>query len=81
MSFKDAVSGFLISLIVGFAIIWIIEIYTDKLLSTRSVKYQTTKETQEKISLLRDSFEMEYYKKLLESYPFEHSKIKNGTTK
>jgi len=81
MSFKDAISGFLISLIFGFFFIWIIQMYTDRLISMRIVKYQTTKETQEQISLLRDSFEMEYYKKQLESYPLEHSKIKDGTTK
>ena len=78
MSFKDFISGFLISLIFGFLFIWIIQMYTDKLISMRIVKYQTTKETQEQISFLRDSFEMEYYKKQLETYPFEHSKIQNN---
>jgi ABC-type glycerol-3-phosphate transport system permease component len=33
----------------------------------------------ERISFLRDSLEMEYYKKQLESYPFDHSKIKDTT--
>lgn len=28
-----------------------------------------------RVEYLRDSLQMEYYKKQLESYPFEHSKI------
>jgi len=75
MSFKDFISGFLISLILGFVVIWLIQMYTDKLISMRNIKYQNSKETQEQISFLRDSLEMEYYKKELESYPYEHSKI------
>jgi hypothetical protein len=31
-----------------------------------------------RIQYLKDSFQMEYYKKQLESYPQEHSKINNG---
>ena len=78
MSFKDAITGFLVSLIFGFVVIWMIQMYTDKLISMRIIKYQTTKETEEQISFLRDSFEMEYYKKQLETYPFEHSKIQDN---
>lgn len=33
------------------------------------------------IEYLRDSFEMEYYKKQLETYPIEHSKIPDTTVK
>jgi hypothetical protein len=33
----------------------------------------------ERISFLRDSLEMEYYKKQLESYPYDHSEIKDTT--
>jgi hypothetical protein len=31
----------------------------------------------ERIKYLKDSLEMEYYKKQLESYPFDHSEIKD----
>jgi hypothetical protein len=31
-----------------------------------------------RVQHLKDSFQMEYYKKQLESYPQEHSKINNG---
>ena len=31
----------------------------------------------ERVKYLRDSLEMEYYKKKLESYPFDHSEIKD----
>ena len=33
----------------------------------------------DRVKYLRDSLEMEYYKKQLESYPYDHSKI-NDTT-
>lgn len=33
----------------------------------------------ERVKYLRDSLEMEYYKKQLESYPFNHSEIKDTT--
>jgi pyruvate dehydrogenase complex dehydrogenase (E1) component len=35
---------------------------------------------QDKIKNLRDSLEMEYYKKQLESYPYDHSKIPTNDT-
>jgi hypothetical protein len=34
----------------------------------------------DKIKNLRDSLEMEYYKKQLESYPYDHSKIPTDDT-
>ena len=34
----------------------------------------------DKIKNLRDSLEMEYYKKQLESYPYDHSKIPTNDT-
>lgn len=33
----------------------------------------------DRIKYLRDSLEMEYYKKQLETYPFDHSEIKDTT--
>jgi hypothetical protein len=33
----------------------------------------------DRVKYLRDSLEMEYYKKQLESYPYDHSKIKDTT--
>jgi hypothetical protein len=78
MSFKDFIGGLFMSIIFGFVVIWMIQMYTDKVKSTRVTKYQTSKETREQVSFLRDSFEMEYYKKELELYPFEHSKIPNN---
>ena len=33
----------------------------------------------DRVKYLRDSLEMEYYKKQLESYPYDHSEIKDTT--
>lgn len=38
-----------------------------------------TYKEERRIKSLRDSLEMEYYKKQLESFPFEHSEIKDTT--
>lgn len=35
----------------------------------------------DRIKYLRDSLEMEYYKKQLETYPFDHSEIKDTLKK
>lgn len=61
----------IISIIVGVFLVLGISIKNN----TRIIRYQTRKETQEQIKFLRDSFEMEYYKKQLKTYPFDHSKI------
>ena len=61
----------IISIIIGVFLVLGISIKNN----TRIIRYQTRKETQEQIKFLRDSFEMEYYKKQLETYPFDHSKI------
>jgi len=39
------------------------------------------KMTHNRLEYLRDSLEMEYYKKQLESYPYDHSEIKDITVK
>jgi len=70
MKIKDYMIVSLISIVIGFIIIYGININ-----SNRIIRYQTTKETEEQIKFLRDSFDMKYYKKQLESYPYEHSKI------
>jgi len=44
------------------------------LLSTRK------KMTHNRLVYLKDSLEMEYYKKQLESYPYDHSKIPTDDT-
>lgn len=33
----------------------------------------------DRVKYLKDSLEMEYYKKQLESYPYDHSEIKDTT--
>jgi hypothetical protein len=35
----------------------------------------------DRIKYLKDSLEMEYYKKQLETFPFDHSEIKDTTVK
>jgi hypothetical protein len=35
---------------------------------------------QQRVQYLKDSFEIEYYKKELESYPYDHSKIPTDDT-
>ena len=77
MKTKDYIIISLLSIVLGYIII-----YEVKVNSNRIIRYQTTKETEEQIKFLRDSFDMKYYKKQLESYPYEHSKIpKDDTTK
>jgi hypothetical protein len=70
MKIKDYMIVSLISIVVGFIIIYGINID-----SNRMIRYQTIKETEEQIKFLKDSLETQYYKKQLESYPYEHSKI------
>lgn len=38
----------------------------------------TMKVKEEKYRILKDSLEVEYYKKQLESYPYNHSEIKDS---
>ena len=75
MKIKDYIIGTIFSIVFGFAVIYLIKFYTTKINSNRIIRYQTRQETKEQIQFLRDSFEMQYYKKELESYPHEHSKI------
>jgi len=84
MNNKDFILNFIASLVFGFILVWIVNFYIDKVNSNRMrmIRYQTPQETREQIQFLRDSFQMEYYKKQLESYPYEHSKIiTNDATK
>ena len=75
MKTKDYIIISLLSIVLGYIII-----YEVKVNSNRIIRYQTTKETEEQIKFLRDSFEMKYYKKQLELYPYEHSKIPTDDT-
>jgi hypothetical protein len=76
MSIKDYIINILVSLLLGFIVIVSVNYYYKQINSTRIVRYQTPQETKEQIKFLRDSFEMEYYKKQLDSlYPLNHSKI------
>ena len=82
MNTKDFILNFIASLVLGFIVVGVVNFYVDKINSNRMIRYQTPQETREQIQFLRDSFEMQYYKKQLESYPSEHSKIPtNDTTK
>jgi uncharacterized membrane protein len=82
MSIKEYIINILVSLLLGFIVVAVVGYYFKQINSNRMIRYQTPKETKEQIQFLRDSFEMEYYKKQLESYPFEHSKIPiDDTTK
>lgn len=38
----------------------------------------TMRVKEEKFRLMKDSLEVEYYKKQLESYPYDHSEIKDS---
>ena len=46
---------------------------------TSKINNSTPQMSHDRISFLRDSLEMEYYKKQLESYPYDHSEIKDTT--
>jgi Mg2+/citrate symporter len=77
MKIKDFLVGMVGSLILGILVIWLINYYVGEIKNYRTIKYQNREETKEQIRFLRDSFEMEYYKKQLDStYNFNHSKIK-----
>lgn len=76
MSVKDYIINIVVSLLLGFIVVLVIGYYFKQINSNRIIRYQTTQETKEQIKFLRDSFEMEYYKKQLDlSYPLNHSKI------
>ena len=71
MKSKDYFILVVISLVIGFLITKINKFGTN----TRIIKYQTQEETRDQVKYLKDSFSDDYYKKELESYPFDHSKI------
>jgi hypothetical protein len=76
MSVKDYIINIFVSLLLGLIVVASVGYYFKQINSTRIVRYQTPQETKEQIKFLRDSFEMEYYKKQLDSsYPLNHSKI------
>ena len=60
-----------LSLILGYFVLKTYD-YRDKNIT---VRYPKRKDVQEQVRYLKDSFNNEYYKKQLETYPFEHSKI------
>lgn len=74
-TFKDFVALFIISLVFGFFMLTAFEKIIERKNKLTSIKYQKKEEIKEQIKYLRDSLEMEYYRKQLETYPFEHSKI------
>ena len=80
MSIKEYIINILVSLLLGFIVVAVVGYYFKQINSNRMIRYQTPKETKEQIQFLRDSFQMEYYKKQLESYPYEHSKIPTDDT-
>jgi hypothetical protein len=41
--------------------------------------YNSKKMSHDRVKYLKDSLEMEYIKKQLESYPYDHSEIKDTT--
>ena len=76
MRVKDYIINIVVSLLLGLIVVASVGYYFKQINSTRIVRYQTPQETKEQIKFLRDSFEMEYYKKQLDSsYPLNHSKI------
>lgn len=78
MNIRDFIINVIASIILGFVIVGVIGFYINKFKVIKQGRYQTREETQEQVRYLRDSFEMEYYKKQLDStYPFNHSKIPN----
>lgn len=54
------------------AFVTLVFLFTDK-------QYMNKKMDHDRVKYLRDSLEMEYYKKQLESYPYDHSEIKDTT--
>jgi hypothetical protein len=54
------------------AFVTLVFLFTDK-------PYMNKRMDHDRVKYLRDSLEMEYYKKQLESYPYDHSKIKDTT--
>jgi hypothetical protein len=60
-----------LSLILGYFVLKISETNNKNI----TVKYPERKDVQEQVKYLKDSFNNEYYKKQLETYPFQHSKI------
>jgi hypothetical protein len=49
-------------------------------ISLTSNRYDEMRKEQVKMQYVKDSLETEYYKKQLESYPYDHSKIPTDAT-
>jgi hypothetical protein len=73
MKNKHYLTLMILSLILGYFVLKTYD-YRDKNIT---VRYPKRKDVQEQVRYLKDSFNNEYYKKQLETYPFEHSKINN----
>lgn len=76
MKTSEFISSIIISLVLGFIVVALGKYYFEGIKTQRQFRYQTPQETKEQVQFLRDSFQMEYYKKMLDSnYIFNHSKI------
>lgn len=64
MRSREFLAWSIVSILFGFAVT---SVYTSK--------KQKVEITENEIKHLKDSLESEYYKKQLDSYPFDHSKI------
>ena len=62
-----------LSLILGYFVLKISDFHG----KNTNARYPKRKDVQEQVKFLKDSFNNEHYKKQLETFPFEHSKIKN----
>lgn len=65
----------LIGVIIGLSILFIVLIVT----STEKKTVNKEQISHDKLLYIKDSLEMEYIKKQLESYPYDHSEIKDTT--
>lgn len=67
----------LIGILIGLSILFIVLIVT----STEKKTINKEQISHDRLLYIKDSLEMEFYKKQLESYPYDHSEIKDTTIK
>lgn len=67
----------LIAILIGLLILFIVLIVT----STEKKTVNKEQISHDRLLYIKDSLEMEYIKKQLESYPYDHSEIKDTTVK
>lgn len=75
LKLRDFFALVVFSIIVGFIILYLIQVINNKERPKMIGKYQNRNEIKEQVQYLKDSVDDEFYKKELETYPFEHSKI------